>query len=277
MREIRYIGPAQLDFVRSLREEDGFFFCEEFLLAYRTLRPLLSMAVGPFHSNEMRMLRVFSGEARYMVNLVNYDLRRGSILLMPAGSLIEIVWYSEDFNAQFVLFSVDAEVREMGRLITLSPREFDRTGLYIELMWETVRLGGFRRDVLRRLCDSFVEDILEVDESIKTESKQDNQFRRFLNLVNQYSQQERSLDFYADKLAMTGHYLSAYIRRVSGRTFTQWLTFSLIQKIRMELRYSDKRINEISLEMGFENSSDFSRFFKKQTGLTPNEYRNGNL
>lgn len=274
MKEILYIGSKELDFVRSLKEEDGFFFCEDFLMAYRTIRPLLKMATGPFHSNEMRMLRVTNGEARYMVNLVDYDIKRGDILLMPANSLIEVVWYSDDFNAQFILFSTDVEVLDMGRHITLQSRDFDRSGLYFELIWETVKLGGFRRDVLRNLCDTLVADIKEVDMNVTGESKRDVQFMKFVTLVNQNSQKERALDFYADKLAMTGHYLSAYIRRVSGRTFTQWINFSLLQKIRTQLCYTDKRINEISLEMGFENSSDFSRFFKKQTGMTPNEYRN---
>lgn len=232
------------------------------------------MATGPFHSNEMRMLRVTNGEARYMVNLVDYDIKREDILLMPANSLIEVVWYSDDFNAQFILFSTDVEVLDMGRHITLQSRDFDRSGLYFELIWETVKLGGFRRDVLRNLCDTLVADIKEVDMNVTGESKRDVQFMKFVTLVNQNSQKERALDFYADKLAMTGHYLSAYIRRVSGRTFTQWINFSLLQKIRTQLCYTDKRINEISLEMGFENSSDFSRFFKKQTGMTPNEYRN---
>lgn len=274
MKEILYIGSKELDFVRSLKEEDGFFYCEDFLMAYRTIRPLLKMATGPFHSNEMRMLRVTNGEARYMVNLVDYDIKRGDILLMPANSLIEVVWYSDDFNAQFILFSTDVEVLDMGRHITLQPRDFDRSGLYFELIWETVKLGGFRRDVLRSLCDTLVADVKEIDMNATGESKRDVQFMKFVTLVNQNSQKERALDFYADKLAMTGHYLSAYIRRVSGRTFTQWINFSLLQKIRTQLCYTDKRINEISLEMGFENSSDFSRFFKKQTGMTPNEYRN---
>lgn len=273
MKKIQYIGSEQLDFVRSLKAEDGFFFCEDFLMAYRNIRPLLKLATGPFHSDEMRMFRILSGEARYMVNLTVYDIHRGDFLLIPSNSLIEVVWYSDDFNAQFILFDNDVQVYDMGRQISLLPREFDRTGLYFELMWNTVQSGGFRKDVLRRLCDTLVEDIMQIDINTNINKGKDAQFTKFVNLVNQYSQQERSLDFYADKLAMTGHYLSAYIRQVSGRTFTQWINFSLMQKIRTQLCYTDKRINEISLEMGFENSSDFSRFFKKQMGMTPNEYR----
>ena len=274
MQDIQYIGARELDFVRTLRKEDGFFVGEGFLFAYRTLRPLLPMATGPFHSSEMRLLRVTSGEARYIVNLVVYDLHRGDILLMPANSLIEIVWYDDDFNAQFILFAIDVEVRDMGRLIKLSPADFDRTGLYMDLIWLTVQQGGTRRDTLRHLTDTLIDDIMEVDLLAAGDSRRDAPFTQFLKLVNQYSQQERSPDFYAERLAMTAHYLSAYISRVSGRTFTQWITFSLMQKARTQLRYTDKRISEISLDMGFENASDFSRFFKKQTGMTPNEYRN---
>lgn len=274
MQDIQYIGAKELDFVRTLRKEDGFFLGEGFLFAYRNLRPLLPMAKGPFHSNEMRMLRVVSGEARYIVNLMVCDLKRGDFLLMPANSLIEIVWYNDDFNAQFILFAIDVEVCDMGRHISLSPEDFDRTGLYMDLIWMTVQQGGMRRDVLRHLTDTLIDDIMQVDLRAATDAKREATFTQFLSLVNRYSQQERTLEFYADRLAMTAHYLSAYISRVSGRTFSQWVTFSLMQKARTQLRYTDKLISEISLDMGFENASDFSRFFKKQTGMTPNEYRN---
>ncbi|MBR6083349.1 MAG: AraC family transcriptional regulator [Salinivirgaceae bacterium] len=39
------------------------------------------------------------------------------------------------------------------------------------------------------------------------------------------------------------------------------------------LKYSDMTVKEIAIELNFPNQSFFSKFFKSQTGLTPNEYR----
>ena len=43
-------------------------------------------------------------------------------------------------------------------------------------------------------------------------SRQEELFRRFIALVNQHSKHERSVNFYADKLCLTPHYLSSVIR-----------------------------------------------------------------
>jgi two-component system response regulator YesN len=46
-----------------------------------------------------------------------------------------------------------------------------------------------------------------------------------------------------------------------------------IDKAKKQLLATDKTVNEISEEVGYENSSFFSRLFKKSTGLTPAKWR----
>ncbi|TMO12909.1 AraC family transcriptional regulator, partial [Pseudoalteromonas sp. S185] len=44
-----------------------------------------------------------------------------------------------------------------------------------------------------------------------------------------------------------------------------------------ELLVTDKTVNEISVDVGYENSSFFSRLFIKSTGLTPAKWRKNEL
>jgi YesN/AraC family two-component response regulator len=46
-----------------------------------------------------------------------------------------------------------------------------------------------------------------------------------------------------------------------------------IDKAKKLLLSTDKTVNEISINVGYENSSFFTRLFKKNTGLTPAKWR----
>ena len=53
----------------------------------------------------------------------------------------------------------------------------------------------------------------------------------------------------------------------------QWINRYVIQQAKIKLRYNDQPVWEIAEEMNFANASFFSKFFKKETGMTPKQYR----
>lgn len=104
-------------------------------------------------------------------------------------------------------------------------------------------------------------------------SRQEELFRRFIALVNQHSKHERSVNFYADKLCLTPHYLSSVIRETSGQTVMQWINQAVILEAKVLLKHSNLLVFQISDELNFPNPSFFSKFFKRMTGMTPAEYQ----
>ena len=95
----------------------------------------------------------------------------------------------------------------------------------------------------------------------------------FIDLVNQYGTRERKIDFYADRLCVTPNHLGAVIKQASGMTVMQWVNRHTIQLAKVMLRYTDLPVWEIGERLNFANPSFFSKFFRKETGLTPGEYR----
>ena len=124
---------------------------------------------------------------------------------------------------------------------------------------------------------SYVDDYLR-DENIRAAALPDNtrqrrMFEAFMKLVKDNHNTERMVGFYADKLCVTPKYLSKVVREVSGRSAPDWIDGFVIMSAKSMLKYSDMTVKEIAIELNFPNQSFFSKFFKSQTGLTPNEYR----
>ena len=99
-------------------------------------------------------------------------------------------------------------------------------------------------------------------------------FERFVDLVTRHHLKERGVGFYADKLCITPKYLSKIVKETSGQSAPEWIDQYVILEAKQMLKHSDLCIKEISDELNFANPSFFFKYFKKHTGMTPNQYRN---
>ena len=84
---------------------------------------------------------------------------------------------------------------------------------------------------------------------------------------------KRNIDFYASELFMTPRYMGTLVKKASRKTAKEWIDETVVQKIKIALKHTDKQIREISEEMEFPNTSFFCKYFKKLTSMTPLEYR----
>ena len=107
----------------------------------------------------------------------------------------------------------------------------------------------------------------------KHQSRQEQVFNQFIQLVNQYASQERNVSFYADKLCLTPRYLNSLIWQASNRTVMDWINEAVIIEAKVLLEYSNKLIYQIADELNFPNTSFFCKFFKRMTGMTPLAYQ----
>ncbi|SFI79230.1 Helix-turn-helix domain-containing protein [Paenibacillus sp. UNC496MF] len=79
----------------------------------------------------------------------------------------------------------------------------------------------------------------------------------------------------ATRYHMDASYLSKQFKAVTGENFIEYVTRKRMEKACELLRGSELKINDISELVGYENQRYFSQVFKKFTGLTPSEYRDG--
>ena len=95
----------------------------------------------------------------------------------------------------------------------------------------------------------------------------------FLQLVEKNCLKERKLDFYARQLGISSAYLSATVSKFTGKKASQWISESVIEIANNQLCSTSSPISEIAEKVGFASCSDFCRFYKLHTGVSPRKYR----
>ena len=81
----------------------------------------------------------------------------------------------------------------------------------------------------------------------------------------------------ADHLNLSANYLSDLLRKYTGKSTLEHIQLKIVETAKSLLLYhTEKTVNEIAYELGFEYPQYFSRLFKKRVGLSPTELRSLN-
>lgn len=94
-------------------------------------------------------------------------------------------------------------------------------------------------------------------------------------LVDEHFRTERQLGFYAAKLAMTPDRLNDHVKRAAGVTAGHLIRQRVLTEAKRQLVFTTEPIQEIAYALAFSDHSHFTRFFRKQTGMTPQAFREG--
>ena len=95
----------------------------------------------------------------------------------------------------------------------------------------------------------------------------------FLMLLESNYQQVRNTDFYAGKLGISSKRLNQILKEKLDKTGMQIIHDRIILEAKRKIIHSENTLKEISYDLGFSDRPYFSRFFKKQTGQTPEEFQ----
>src|SRR5580704_13210546 len=88
-------------------------------------------------------------------------------------------------------------------------------------------------------------------------------------LVEDNFRRERLLGFYAEKLLMTPDRLNDHVKRATGVTAGHLIRQRVLTEAKRQLVFTNQPIHEIAYDLAFSDPSHFARFFRKQTGTTP--------
>ncbi|MDW3648577.1 MAG: helix-turn-helix domain-containing protein [Bacteroidia bacterium] len=85
-----------------------------------------------------------------------------------------------------------------------------------------------------------------------------------------------SVAYFADELNLSANYFGDLIKKETGKSAKTFIHDKIIDLAKSKTFDTRKTISEIAYELGFKYPQHFTRLFKKQVGMTPNEYRNLN-
>lgn len=96
---------------------------------------------------------------------------------------------------------------------------------------------------------------------------------QFIILLDQYFKEQRNADFYATDMGISAKRLNQILKLKMNKSITQLIHERLILEAKRMLISSEMTIKEIAFELNFDDPAYFSRFFKKNTQLSPEKFK----
>jgi len=97
--------------------------------------------------------------------------------------------------------------------------------------------------------------------------------RKFIQLVNNFYIEKRTIEDYAAMLNVTANYLSQSVKSASDKNALSYINERLLDEAKSIIQFTDLDIAEIAYQLNFSDPANFGKFFKKHTNQTPLEFR----
>lgn len=252
-------------------------------------------ACHPFKLTFTLLMFCTEGEMCVRLNLREYRLVAGHVLVVLPGDIGECLKFSPQCRVAIIAYS-DRQYTDGGhsatsfaflqyltrqRLLPLAPAEMDEMlGFYRQMRRKIEEPDyGFTRKILysymhlmMNIGFQWLSGLNSRQEANKADSRAQQQFDRFLALVQRHAGRERSITFYADRMCLTPKYLSTVVYRVSGQHAGDWIKEYVLLEAKALLKSRQYTVQQVSELLNFPNTSFFGKYFKAAVGRTPRTY-----
>ncbi len=125
-------------------------------------------------------------------------------------------------------------------------------------------LESLIRKRLDVICKQLDKIIIKTDSKIITD---------ICNYVLENVDKKLNLQMITDEFFLNKKYLSSMFNKQTGHHYIDYVTDIKIERAKMLLSYSDNKIYEIAVSLGFSDAEYFSKVFKKKTGISPSDFK----
>jgi AraC family transcriptional activator of pobA len=245
------------------------------------------------HHNMFQMIIMLSGGVDVKLDEQKISLNEPSAITIPAGclhgfrfaphtqgvvlTLADSVLNTEQFSklAQFL-----GVLLSHPQVLKLQPGDDD----YRQLMWLVSQLGWeLNNPRLGRslICECYSLSLMTLMRRIHDQQSDNNPnenphnrlIRELKSQIEQHFREQWTVQDYADALGTTTTTLNRMTLHCLNKTVKTMLLERVLLEAKRRLIYTRSNLDQVAFDLGFKDPAYFSRFFKRETGMTPGQMR----
>ncbi|MGL4412352.1 MAG: AraC family transcriptional regulator [Bacteroidales bacterium] len=245
-----------------------------------------SISGVPHRTDFYEIILIESGESTQMVDFTPIKLKRGDILFIGKNQVAKFD-SSETYNGKIILFTDqffnrgDRENQLMQLFNPFNGATTINLNEKLSIIFELIEkeynshFDKHQSEILHaQLKSLLLESSRQREIETETIKSPDHSIAlEFYRLVEDNYHSIRKVNDYIKMISISPKQLSKAINSTIGKTPKQYIDDRVTLEAKRLLVYSDLNIKEISYKLGFEEPTNFSKFFKEQKGITPAEFR----
>jgi len=237
-----------------------------------------------FHS----LVIVVQGQSTHMVDFQEYSLSAGTILPLTQG---QVHAFSENptLNGYVISFDENFITQHTSEknlfhflqfyhtpILSIKPQSVQSLTPILQLL-EQLQANPtpyLKSELAHSLFMALLLEIkrLSAEKTAVHDSQRFKDFIRFKQLVATHFAESHNAKTYAQMLSVSYNYLNDICKEMSNKTAKAFIDSWLLLEIKRSIIENTYTYQEIAYRMGFNEPSNFIRFFKKHTGSTPSKF-----
>lgn len=252
---------------------------EDFKIVYHA--PINMPVIPEAHKHDFFMLMMISqGSGTHTIDFEDYKVSNRTVFFLAPGQAHQwqlsknTTGYQVMFSAEFMLqkgplwpFFTPSAVP----VLKLDTQHYDQLIHELQLMEKeaAANIIQHRLQIVLLLLQRWYAAAHPDEVAAAT----NHLINRFLLLLEKHYTQHHEVSQYATLLHVTPSYLNQVCKKESGKTAGEYIRERLLLEAKRMLTLTDMDVKEAAYALGFNDTSYFSRFFKKYTALTPLDFR----
>lgn len=285
LEEIRAGFPA------SMSNKSRDYFTRFHINRLQDFRQFVNVKQPPYRKSVTDFLFLTKGTTVRTKGLNTYRISRNMVFFVPAYQIRSVQSMSADVEGYFCHF--DEDIFNTNGFSAEMLKQFDflqylgepaitipkHSGSLIAGLFERLKqeyLHNSSQD-FSLLCTYLLALFFELNRFAETRTPKKNAAtlltQKYKNALMEHIYEMHTVTEFAHHLGVSLNYLNRCVANTLGKTAHTMLDEMFILEAKSLLRQTNLNISEIAYKIGKQNPSDFSRFFKKHTGLTPRMFR----
>jgi len=249
----------------------------------------------PHRHDFFEVLFLQKGSGFHVIDGNKYEIKPPCVFFMSPGQAHKLE-LSHDIEGYIFIFTSDFYLLNRGNQDSLIEFPFfytlhqDNPPLmltrksdvdFLEMLFrqgieEIKDVADMTPDLLRSILDLILTKCAaryEIADLLSHKGKGQILVKKFFHLIEEHNQKNLLLSDYAVMIGVTPNHLTQIVKVLTGKTSSQIIKAKQLLEIKRLLAHTSLSISEIANHLNFEDQSYFTKFFKRETGLTPIQYR----